>query len=80
MIRAEYITSDMVLAVSLKLSGIPLDRITIHDGRRGMFIFKNVDDDLIDKVSMGKVLVEPYAFHSEVKHLTTIIAQLKARK
>ena len=80
MIRQEYITSDIVLAASLKLNNIPMDRISIRDGRRGEFIFRNVDEELIDKVMMGKVLVEPYAFHNEVKHLTTVIAQMKGRK
>ena len=80
MIRQEYITSDIVLAASLKLSNTPMDRISIRDGRRGEFIFRNVDEELIDKVMMGKILVEPYAFHNEVKHLTTVIAQMKGRK
>lgn len=80
MIREEYTTSDIVLAAALRLKGKPLDRILIHEGRRGMFVFKNIDDELIDLVSMGKVLVEPFAFHAEIKHLTTVIAQMKARK
>ena len=80
MIRPEYVTSDIVLAASLKLSNVPVDRITIHEGRRGIFVFKNVDEELVDKIMMGKVLVEPFAFHGEIKHLTTVVAQLKARK
>ena len=80
MIRTEYITSDIVLAASLKLSNTPMDRINIKDGRRGEFIFRNVDDELIDKIMMGKMLAEPYAFHNEIKHLTTVVAQMKGRK
>lgn len=80
MIHNEYSTSDIVLAAALKLGNHSLDRVMIHEGRRGVFVFRNVDDVLVDKIMVGGYMVEPFNFHNEIKHLTTVVAQLKARK
>ena len=78
-IYAEYPVNDIVLAACLKLHGAKLDRISVL-GRRGTFHFKDVDEDFLNKFDSGDVLVEPCAFHAEIRNLNNSIKrQLDAR-
>jgi hypothetical protein len=77
MIHFEYPTTDIVLAASLKMYGCKLDRIHLQDGRRGVFFFRDVEDEFIDMFNTGKVTVEPTAFHSEVRILTGSVNRMK---
>lgn len=69
---AEYKTSDLVIAAVLKTSGIELTTIELK-GARGIFCFKNVDQDILDQIDMGNILVEPTDFHNTTKQLTSIV-------
>lgn len=63
-------TSDIVLAASLKVKGFILNRIE-KNGNKGIFIFDEVDLQIIEDYDLGKCLIEPVAFNNAVKALTT---------
>lgn len=76
MIHTEYVTSDIALAAALRLSNHRMDRISV-EGKRGFFHFLNIDSEMVDKIGLDQVLVSPYAFHGEIKHLTSIIGRMR---
>ena len=63
-------TQDIVLAASLKVLGYQLDHLE-KVGNKGIFFFSNVDEAVINDYDLGKLLVEPVAFNSAIKALTT---------
>lgn len=63
-------TQDIVLAASLKVLGYKLDHLE-KVGNKGIFFFSGVDEDVITDYDLGKLLVEPVAFNSAIKALTT---------
>jgi hypothetical protein len=63
-------TQDIVLAASLKVLGFNLNRIE-KNGNKGTFIFDNVDDSVILDYDLGNLRIEPVAFNSAIKALTT---------
>jgi hypothetical protein len=63
-------TQDIVLAAALKVKGFKLDHIE-KVGNKGIFFFNEVDDEVIKEYDLGKLLVEPVAFNSAIKALTT---------
>ena len=69
---AEYPVNDIVLAACLKLNGVRLDRISVL-GRRGTFHFKDVSEQFLMDFDSGNVLVEPCAFHAEIRNLNNAI-------
>jgi hypothetical protein len=71
-----YRTTDIVLAATLKCRGNVLEKIDI-DGKRGIFHFSGVDTEFLDSFNTGKVMVEPCAFHSEVRSLTQALSRMK---
>jgi hypothetical protein len=71
-----YRTTDIVLAATLKCRGNILEKIEV-DGKRGIFHFSGVDQDFLDSFNTGKILVEPCAYHSEVRSLTQALARIK---
>lgn len=68
--RQAISTSDIVLAASLKVKGFILNRIE-KNGNKGIFIFDEVDLQIIEDYDLGKCLIEPVAFNNAVKALTT---------
>jgi len=63
-------TQDIVLAAALKVKGYKLDHIE-KVGNKGIFFFDDVDDEVVKDYDLGKLLVEPVAFNSAIKALTT---------
>jgi hypothetical protein len=63
-------TQDIVLAASLKVLGYQLDHLE-KVGNKGIFFFSGVDEAVITDYDLGKLLVEPVAFNSAIKALTT---------
>ena len=63
-------TQDIVLAATLKVLGHKLDTIE-KVGNKGIFFFNDVSEDLLKEYDLGNLLVEPVAFNSAIKALTT---------
>lgn len=68
-------TSDICLAASLRVYGYTLQEI-LKEERRGIFVFLEVDDDIVSKYNLGQLLVEPNAFHAAVKFLTMAVKRV----
>lgn len=68
-------TSDICLAASLRVYGYILQEI-LKEERRGIFVFVEVDDDIVSKYNLGQLLVEPNAFHAAVKFLTMAVKRV----
>jgi len=66
----ELRTTDIILAASLKVLGAKLSHIE-KNGNKGTFIFENVDAKTVDDYDLGNLLVEPVAFNTAIKQLTT---------
>ncbi len=71
-IDMDFKTSDIVLASTLKTKGFTLATIELI-GSRGVFVFKDVSQEVLDSFDLGDILVEPNAFHQNVKQLTTAV-------
>ena len=63
-------TQDIVLAAALKVLGYRLDHIE-KVGNKGIFHFVDVDESTINDYDLGNLKVEPVAFNSAIKALTT---------
>jgi hypothetical protein len=63
-------TQDIVLASALKVLGYRLDHIE-KIGNKGIFYFADIDDQVINDYDLGNLRVEPVAFNSAIKALTT---------
>lgn len=63
-------TQDIVLAAALKVLGFRLDTIE-KVGNKGIFYFNNVDENVVNDYDLGNLRVEPVAFNSAIKALTT---------
>jgi hypothetical protein len=63
-------TQDIVLAATLKVLGYKLDTIQ-KIGNKGIFFFNEVNNDIINEYDLGNLKVEPVAFNSAIKALTT---------
>lgn len=78
-----YGTSDIVLAATLKMHGVDLDRISItalpSGVKRGVFHFMNVEDTDLFAFDAGKFSVEPIAFNSEIRALNGAIKRLMGK-
>ena len=77
MIHVEYPTTDIVLAAALKMHGAKFERIHIRNGKQGVFFFSNVEQGFLDSFNTGQVLVEPCAFHAEIKSLTMAVNRIR---
>lgn len=63
-------TQDIVLAATLKVMGYRLDTIQ-KIGNKGNFFFSDVDEAVVNDYDLGNLKVEPVAFNSAIKALTT---------
>ena len=72
-----YVTTDLVLAATLRIYDIVLDNMTMVDKKRAVFYFNNVPDDLLMKFDTQQLSVEPIAFHNAVVALSNAIKRLK---
>lgn len=66
----ELRTTDIILAASLKVLGSKMSHIE-KNGNKGTFIFEHVDTKLVEDYDLGNLLVEPVAFNTAIKQLTT---------
>lgn len=65
-------TSDIVLAATLRSMDCEIEDIEVT-GNRGIFVFSQVDSDILDQFDMGQIRIEPNKFHQTVKQLTTAV-------
>lgn len=79
MILAEYKTSDIILASCLRITGCPMVSIELV-GNKGVFVFENVDEDLLEDYDLGKTFVEPVSFNNTIKQLTTSVRRMVAKQ
>jgi hypothetical protein len=63
-------TQDIVLAATLKVLGFRLDHIE-KVGNKGIFFFVDVLESVVTDYDLGNLKVEPVAFNSAIKALTT---------
>ena len=63
-------TQDIVLAATLKVLGFKLDHIE-KIGNKGIFFFSDVNESVVNDYDLGNLKVEPVAFNSAIKALTT---------
>lgn len=70
MLKKSIETQDIVLAATLKVLGYRLDTIQ-KVGNKGIFFFSNVDESVVNDYDLGNLKVEPVAFNSAIKALTT---------
>jgi len=63
-------TQDIVLAATLKVLGYRLETIQ-KVGNKGIFFFNDVDEAVVNDYDLGNLKVEPVAFNSAIKALTT---------
>lgn len=70
MLKKSIETQDIVLAATLKVLGYRLDTIQ-KVGNKGIFFFSNVDETVVNDYDLGNLKVEPVAFNSAIKALTT---------
>lgn len=63
-------TQDIVLAATLKVLGFRLDTIE-KIGNKGIFFFSGVEQQIVNDYDLGNLKVEPVAFNSAIKALTT---------
>lgn len=63
-------TQDIVLAATLKVLGYRLETIE-KVGNKGIFFFTGVDESAVNDYDLGNLRVEPVAFNSAIKALTT---------
>jgi len=70
-----YKTSDIVLAATLKVSNFQLINIELQ-GSKGVFVFKDVDPEILTTFDLGKTQVEPVAFNNAIKQLTTSVRRM----
>jgi len=71
----KYKTTDIVLATCLKMQGYKIEKITV-EGRRGTFIFVDIDQSALDEFNYDGVRVEPKEFHNCVRNLTGTINRM----
>lgn len=71
----DYETTDILLAACLLFYDYGLRAIE-KEGSKGTFIFVEVDEKFINDYDMGNMRVEPVAFNSEVKRLTTSVRRM----
>ena len=70
MLKKNIETQDIVLAATLKVLGYRLDTIQ-KVGNKGIFFFSDVDEIVINDYDLGNLRIEPIAFNSAIKALTT---------
>lgn len=65
----EYKTPHVPLAAYLRLKGVQIAEVQ-HDGKRGVFVFRNVNRELIIEFNNGAAHVEPNEFAEKMSQLT----------
>lgn len=66
----ELRTTDIILAAALKVLGAKMSHIE-KNGNKGTFVFESVDPKIVDDYDLGNLSVEPVAFNTAIKQLTT---------
>ena len=67
----QYTTSRMPLAAYLRLKGYELETITF-EGKRGFFVFGEVDLAEVMRFNNGNTQVEPNQYHEMCKQLVAM--------
>ena len=70
-----YKTTDIVLAAVLKMQGYQIQSIEV-EGRRGTFIFVDIDKSALDEFNYDGVRVEPKEFHNCIRNFTATINRM----
>lgn len=70
MLNTSIETQDIVLAATLKVLGYRLDTLE-KVGNKGIFFFSNIPSSTLNEYDLGSIRVEPVAFNSAIKALTT---------
>jgi hypothetical protein len=73
----EYVTTDIILASTLRAYDIKLDQIRIVDKKRGAFYFVDVPEDLLLQYDSQQLKVEPIAFNQMRISLSVAIKRLQ---
>jgi len=68
----EYKTSDIVLASYICVERFEVSSIE-RVGNKGTFVFRDVPRDLINQFYLGSARVEPVAFNTAIRRLTTAV-------
>ena len=78
MIIADYPTTDLCLAATLRLNLVEMShiRLTGKNKTRGVFHFKDVDREFLDAFDAGNVRVEPGEYHQMARRLTEHVRRL----
>lgn len=74
--RAMYATTDIIEAAVLRINGIALDHIDVNN-RQGAFYFRNVPQDLLDRINTGSTVVELYDFNGKIRDLNNAIKRIR---
>jgi hypothetical protein len=70
-----YKTTDIILAATLRVHGYMLHLIELN-GKKGTFIFEDVDQEFITDYDLGNIKVEPISFNNNIKQLTTSVRRM----
>ena len=70
-----YETSDIILAAYLKCKDIKLTDIKVEN-KKGTFVFESVPQQYITDFNLGKAWVEPIAFNTHIRQLTTSVRRI----
>jgi len=74
-----YKTDDIVLAAFLVTIGQPVIEI-IMNGNKGLFCFESVDGNILEQFDLGCTTVEPRAFNTQIRQLTTACRRAAQRE
>ncbi len=73
----QYVTTDIILASTLRTKGVKLDQIKMVDKKRGAFYFNDVSEELLLQFDAQQLDVEPIAFNQMRVSLSTAIKRLQ---
>ena len=71
----EYLTSDIVLAATLKCHNYKCSSITIS-GNKGTFSFTDVPQSFLLDFDLDNIKVSPLQFNNFIKQLTTSVKRM----
>ncbi len=71
----KYKTDDLIQAAYLVATGYVVEKIEVVGPMKGAFIFKHVDDSVVDNFLLGNATVEPMKFNTTLRQLVTAVRQ-----
>ena len=76
----KFETDDLGLAAYLCSVGATLSGIKHVTSSKGLFVFDNAVQEIIDGYYMGNASVEPITFHNKLKALVTAVRKSAPKK